>query len=93
MRLIADIRKLVNEDSVKLDHVVKRSRTLRQYNSRIDVPESLFDHAHRIDATMDTEPIVKLTKLVFDHGVSIQEHIDVRWDYIRPAMKPSRSCI
>jgi hypothetical protein len=68
MESIADIKKLVDENSVKLDQVVKRSKTLRQSHPRLKVPESLFDLNHA-DVTVDTETITKSTEFAFDDEV------------------------
>jgi hypothetical protein len=69
MESIADIRKLVEENSVTLEQVVKRSRTLRQSHPRIRVPETLFDHREGIDDAVDAESIAKSAEFSFDNEV------------------------
>jgi hypothetical protein len=74
MESIADIRKLVEQNSVTLDQVVKRSRTLRQSHPRVLVPESLFNQslsnqrANTKDAA-DAESIAKSVEFTFDDEV------------------------
>ncbi|KAH7386788.1 hypothetical protein DE146DRAFT_621234 [Phaeosphaeria sp. MPI-PUGE-AT-0046c] len=68
MESIADIKKLVENNSVTLDQVVKRSRTLRQSHPRIQVPDSLFDHSRKSEEA-DAESIVKATEFAFDDEV------------------------
>lgn len=69
MESIADIRKLVEENSVTLEQVVKRSRTLRQSHPRIRVPETLFDHTEGIDDAVDAESIAKSAEFSFDDEI------------------------
>jgi hypothetical protein len=69
MESIADIQKLVQDNSVTLDQVVKRSRTLRQSHPRIKVPESLFNKQSRHGEEADTESIAKATEFTFDDEV------------------------
>jgi hypothetical protein len=69
MESIADIRKLVEENSVTLDQVVKRSRTLRQSHPRVCVPDSLFNHARESEDAADAESIAKSTEFTFDDEV------------------------
>jgi hypothetical protein len=69
MESIADIRRLVEENSVTLDHVVKRSRTLRQSHPRVRVPESLFNPARESEDAEYAESILKSTEFTFDDDV------------------------
>jgi hypothetical protein len=69
MESIADIRKLVEENSVTLDQMVKRSRTLRQSHPRVHIPDSLFNHTRESEAVADAESIVKSTEFTFDDEV------------------------
>ncbi|KAI4681537.1 hypothetical protein J4E81_009895 [Alternaria sp. BMP 2799] len=69
MESIADIKKLVEDNSVTLDQVVKRSRTLRQSHPRLKVPESLFDRKGLSDNEADVESIAKATEFTFDDEV------------------------
>jgi hypothetical protein len=69
MESIADIRKLVEENSVTLDQVVKRSKTLRMSHPRVQVPESLFSHTQDIEDAADVESIAKSTEFAFDDEV------------------------
>jgi hypothetical protein len=74
MESIADIRKLVRENSATLEQVVKRSQTLRRSHPRIRVPESMFSHeggAYRNEAedAADAESIIKSTDFSFDDEV------------------------
>jgi hypothetical protein len=69
MESIADIKKLVEDNSVTLDQVVKRSRTLRQSHPRLKVPESLFNQKDVNDYEIDTESIAKATEFTFDDEV------------------------
>jgi len=69
MKSTADIRKLVEENSVTLDRVVKRSRTLRLSHPRVRVPESLFHSSHDKEDTFDAVSIAKSTEFAFDDEV------------------------
>ncbi|KAL1793642.1 hypothetical protein ACET3X_008624 [Alternaria dauci] len=69
MESIADIKKLVEDNSVTLDQVVKRSRTLRQSHPRLKVPESLFGRRSLGDEGVDTDSIAKATEFAFDDEV------------------------
>lgn len=69
MESIADIKKLVESNSVTLDQVVKRSKTLRQSHPRIRVPDSLFDHPPESVETADVESILRATEFSFDDEV------------------------
>lgn len=69
MESMADIRKLVEDNSGKLDQVVKRSKTLRQSHPRIKVPESMFSYHSRTDDAADAESISKYTQFDFDDQV------------------------
>jgi hypothetical protein len=69
MESIADIRKLVEENSVTLDQVVKRSRTLRQTHPRVRVPDSLFNHEKQSEDGVDADSIIKSAEFTFDDEV------------------------
>jgi hypothetical protein len=69
MESIADIQKLVRENSDTLDQVVKRSRTLRQAHPRVKVPDSLFSQQSRLLDKADAESIVKAAEFTFDDEV------------------------
>jgi hypothetical protein len=69
MESIADIKKLVEDNSVTLDQVVKRSRTLRQSHPRLKVPESLFSRQSLGGKEADAESIAKATEFTFDDEV------------------------
>lgn len=69
MESIADIRKLVEENSVTLDRVVKRSRTLRLSHPRMRVPESLFASSHDKEDAVDAVSIARSTEFAFDDEV------------------------
>jgi hypothetical protein len=69
MESMADIRKLVEENSGKLDQVVKRSKTLRQSHPRIKVPDSIFSYDSRLGDTADAESITRSTHFEFDDQV------------------------
>ncbi|KAF2823827.1 hypothetical protein CC86DRAFT_60432 [Ophiobolus disseminans] len=69
MESIADIRKLVEENSATLDQVVKRSRTLRQSHPQIRVPESLFNYQNMTGSEIDVHSIAKSAGFSFDNEV------------------------
>ncbi|CAO2649516.1 Nn.00g069010.m01.CDS01 [Neocucurbitaria sp. VM-36] len=69
MESIGDIRRLVENNSVTLDQVVKRSRTLRQAHPRVKVPDSLFSYEGRTRDSMDAESIIKSAGFAFDDEV------------------------
>ncbi|KAI4945749.1 hypothetical protein J4E91_007662 [Alternaria rosae] len=69
MESIADIKKLVEDNSVTLDQVVKRSRTLRQSHPRLKLPESLFDRKGLNENEADVDSIAKATEFTFDDEV------------------------
>lgn len=69
MESMADIRKLVEANSSKLDQVVKRSRTLRQSHPRIQVPESIFSPVKLGEDAADADSILKSTRFGFDNEV------------------------
>jgi hypothetical protein len=70
MESIADIRRLVEENSVTLDQVVKRSKTLRESHPRVRVPESLFNHTRETEDAAYAEFILKSTEFTFDAEVT-----------------------
>ncbi|KAJ4991637.1 hypothetical protein SVAN01_02752 [Stagonosporopsis vannaccii] len=70
MESMQDIRKLVEENSGKLDQVVKRSKTLRQSHPRIRVPDSIFSYDSGVPGAADAESIVKATQFEFDDQVT-----------------------
>ncbi|KAH7074864.1 hypothetical protein BKA63DRAFT_323770 [Paraphoma chrysanthemicola] len=69
MESIADIRKLIEDNSATLDKVVKRSKTLRQSHPHITVPESLFNHEDAVEDAAEAESIIKSTEFTFDDEV------------------------
>jgi len=69
MESIGDIKKLVEENSVTLDQIVKRSKTLRQSHPKLKVPESLFDQSTMSGKEVDMESIMKATEFTFDDEV------------------------
>lgn len=69
MESVADIRRLVEDNSGKLDQVVKRSRTLRQSHPRIKVPDSILSYDSRLDDAADAESISKSVHFEFDDQV------------------------
>ncbi|EDU40448.1 hypothetical protein A1F96_01803 [Pyrenophora tritici-repentis] len=69
MESIGDAKKLVGENSVILDQVVKQSRTLQRSHPKLKVPESLFDQSTLLDEEADTESILKATEFTFDDEV------------------------
>ena len=69
MESIVDIKKLVEDNSVTLDQVVKRSRTLRQSHPRLKVPESLFSQQSLDGKDVDADSIAKATEFTFDDEV------------------------
>jgi hypothetical protein len=69
MESISDIKKLVEDNSITLDQVVKRSRTLRQTHPRLKVPESLFDRQSLDGKEEDADSIAKATEFTFDDEV------------------------
>jgi hypothetical protein len=69
MESMADMRKLVEDNSGKLDQIVKRSRTLRQTHPRIRVPESIFSYDSGVADASDAESISKSTHFDFDDQV------------------------
>lgn len=70
MESIADIRKLVEDNSVTLDQVVKRSRTLRQSHPRVKVPDSLFKDQIQVENATDADSVMKsAAEFTFDDEV------------------------
>ena len=69
MESMADIRKLVEDNSSKLDQVVKRSKTLRQSHPRVKVPESMFSYHSGTGEAADAESISKYTQFDFEDEV------------------------
>ncbi|KAF3042123.1 hypothetical protein E8E12_005121 [Didymella heteroderae] len=69
MESMADMRKLVEDNSGKLDQIVKRSRTLRQTHPRIRVPDSIFSYEGGVADALDAESIAKSTHFEFDDQV------------------------
>ena len=69
MESMADIRKLVEDNSTKLDQVMKRSRTLRQSHPRVQVPESIISYESGFKGAEVAESIVKSTQFDFDEQV------------------------
>jgi hypothetical protein len=69
MESMADIRKLVEDNSTKLDQVMKRSRTLRQSHPRVQVPESIISYESGVKGAEVAESIVKSAQFDFDEQV------------------------
>ncbi|KAG9196944.1 hypothetical protein G6514_002894 [Epicoccum nigrum] len=69
MESMADIRKLVEDNSTKLDQVMKRSRTLRQSHPRVQVPESIISHESGVKGAEVAESLVKSAQFDFDEQV------------------------
>jgi hypothetical protein len=70
MESVSDIAKLVEDNSGKLDQVVKRSRTLRQSHPRISaVPESILRREDQQEDVADAESIFRSTGFAFDDEV------------------------
>jgi hypothetical protein len=69
MESMADIRKLVEDNSTKLDQVMKRSRTLRQSHPRVQVPESIISYESGVKGAEVAESIVKSAQFDFDDQV------------------------
>ncbi|KAH6622017.1 hypothetical protein C7974DRAFT_314631 [Boeremia exigua] len=69
MESMSDIRKLVEDNSDKLDQVVKRSKTLRQTHPRIMVPESIFMHDSGATDVAEAQSVVKSAQFEFDDQV------------------------
>jgi hypothetical protein len=61
MESIADIKRLVEENSAALENAVKRSKTLRQSHPKLTVPESLFSQGmagnHDAEFTFDDDVV------------------------------------
>ncbi|KAF1947094.1 hypothetical protein EJ02DRAFT_334893 [Clathrospora elynae] len=66
MESIADIRKLVEENSITLERVVQRSRTLRQKHPMVRVPESVLGGEEGDDGA---ESMLKGVEFTFDDEV------------------------
>lgn len=69
MESIADIRKLVEDNSVTLGQVVKRSRALRQSHPRLKVPESVFSKDIQTEDVTEADSIIQSTEFAFDDEV------------------------
>jgi hypothetical protein len=70
MQSIPDMQKLVQDNSNKMDQVVKRSKTLRQSHPRIsNVPESILRRKDQQEDVSDAESIFKSTGFTFDDEV------------------------
>ncbi|RMZ73207.1 ankyrin repeat [Pyrenophora seminiperda CCB06] len=69
MESLGDIKKLVEENSVTLDQVVKQSKTLQQSHPKVKVPESVFGQSTLVGEEVDTESIMKATEFTFDDEV------------------------
>jgi hypothetical protein len=70
MESAPDVRKLVEDNSGKLDQVVKRSKTLRQSHPRISaVPESILRRKDQQEDVADAESIFKSGGFAFDEEV------------------------
>jgi hypothetical protein len=64
-----DLRRLVEDNSKKLDQVAKRSRTLRQAHPRINVPASVFDKSANPEGWADAQSILSSTEFTFDQEI------------------------
>jgi hypothetical protein len=70
MQSIPDMEKLVQDNSSKMDQVVKRSKTLRQSHPRIsNVPESILRRKDHKEDVSDAESIFKSAGFAFDDEV------------------------
>lgn len=69
MESISDIRQLVEDNTVALDQMVKRSRTLRQTHPRVRVPDSIFSRQSQTEDAADADSITKSAEFAFDDEV------------------------
>ena len=69
MESLADIRRLVADNSITLDQVVKRSRTLRQSHPCVEVPETILSPHDQASNAADAESILKSADFTFDNEV------------------------
>jgi hypothetical protein len=70
MQSIPDMQRLVQDNSNKMDQVVKRSKTLRQSHPRIsNVPESILRRKDQQEDVSDAESIFKSAGFAFDDEV------------------------
>ena len=70
MQSIPDMKKLVRENSTRMDQVVRRSKTLRQSHPRIrNVPESVLRRNDQQEDVSDAESIFKSAGFAFDDEI------------------------
>ncbi|KAF2854389.1 hypothetical protein T440DRAFT_388390, partial [Plenodomus tracheiphilus IPT5] len=71
MESIADVKQLVQENSVTLDLIVKRSRTLRQSHPHVTIPDSVFNDQikSKVERAVDADSIAKSAEFSFDDEI------------------------
>ncbi|KAJ4302795.1 hypothetical protein N0V90_001686 [Kalmusia sp. IMI 367209] len=65
MESLSEIKRLVGDNSVRLDQIAKRSKTLRQKHPNIKVPESVLDK----DSMDEAQSLFGDAEFTFDDGV------------------------
>lgn len=69
MESIADIKRLVQDNSARLDQIATRSNTLRKSRPNIKVPESIFKEATDSQSIIDAEAILRSAEFDFDDEI------------------------
>jgi hypothetical protein len=69
MESIADVKKLVESNSGRLDQLATRSNTLRKSRPNIEVPESIFKECANWQDTIDAEAILGSPEFNFDDEI------------------------
>jgi hypothetical protein len=69
MESIADIKRLVQDNSARLDQIATRSNTLRKSRPNIKVPESVFEEGTDPQSIIDAEAILRSAEFDFDDEI------------------------
>jgi hypothetical protein len=69
MESIADIKRLVQDNSARLDQIATRSKTLRKSRPNIKVPESIFREGTDPQSIIDAESILRSAEFSFDDEI------------------------
>jgi hypothetical protein len=69
MESIADIKRLVQDNSARLDQIATRSNTLRKSRPNIKVPESVFEEGTDLQSIIDAEAILRSAEFDFDDEI------------------------
>ncbi|KAF2795660.1 hypothetical protein K505DRAFT_360000 [Melanomma pulvis-pyrius CBS 109.77] len=69
MESIADIKRLVEDNSARLDQIATRSKTLRKSRPSIKVPDSIFKEGCDLQNNTDAQAVIRSAEFDFDDEI------------------------